>query len=173
MAAVGNLGVEQLRQLACDRLVLFHSPLQHRTRPTVARCDKEINLLASADEAVACVVSVQHHKARRANWVEREADIHLCRESLVCSIQFAGILVLVVQSNLLTVRQLSQLSDLLEPELISGELICEAGRPCCKLLGHVPHTISKLVPVKTLHGSECRALLGEIFMSIGEPGEPG
>ena len=83
------------------------------------------------------------------------------------------------------------LSDLLEPELISGELVGEAGRPCCKLLGHVPHTISKLkitmtkvlnfltklqlkrhlVPIKALHGSECRALLGEIFMSIGEPGE--
>ena len=70
-------------------------------------------------------------------------------------------LVLVVQSNLLTVRQLSQLrmmqnqdeetfsahphlGDLLEPKLISGELVGEAGRLCCKLLGHVPHTISKL-----------------------------
>merc|ERR1711970_1577571 len=81
MAAVGNLGVEQLRQLACDRLVLLHSPLQHRARPAVARCDKEINLLASADEAVACVVSVQHHKARRADWVEWKADVHLGRRA--------------------------------------------------------------------------------------------
>jgi len=53
-------------------------------------------------------------------------------------------LVLVVQSNLLTVRQLSQLGDLLEPKLISGELVGEAGRLGCKLLGHVPHPVRKL-----------------------------
>ena len=72
-------------------------------------------------------------------------------------------LVLVVKSNLLTVRQLSQLrmiiikskikikrlsqphlSDLLESELIGGELVGEAGGPCRKLLGHVPNPIRKL-----------------------------
>ena len=78
-------------------------------------------------------------------------------------------LVLVVKSNLLTVRQLSQLrmtiikikikinrlfqphlSDLLESELIGGELIGEAGGPCCKLLGHVPHPIRKLKITKKM-----------------------
>ena len=78
-------------------------------------------------------------------------------------------LVLMVKSNLLTVRQLSQLrmmsikskikinrhfqphlSDLLESELIGGELIGETGGPCCKLLGHVPHPIRKLKITKKM-----------------------
>jgi len=88
------------------------------------------------------------------NLTEGKADIHLCRESFVGSIQLAGVLVLVVQAHLLTVRQLSQLGDLLEAELVSGELVGEAGGSGGKLLGDVPHTIRKLIPVKSLHGSE-------------------
>merc|ERR1719266_2190283 len=79
MAAVGNLGVQQLRQLACDRLVLLDSPLQHRARSTVACGNEEVDLLAGAGEA---------------------------------------------------------------------------GGSGGKLLGDVPHTIRKLIPVKSLHGSE-------------------
>ena len=33
------------------------------------RCNEEVDLLASADEAVAGVVGVQHHKAGRSNWI--------------------------------------------------------------------------------------------------------
>lgn len=33
--------------------------------------NEEVDLLAGADEAVACVVRVQHHKARRSDWVWR------------------------------------------------------------------------------------------------------
>ena len=45
------------------------------------------------------------------------------------------------RSNL---SQVSHLGDLLEPELVGGELIGEAGRLGGKLLGDVPHTIRKL-----------------------------
>merc|ERR1719300_1496796 len=86
VAAVRNLRVKQFRQLVRDRLVLLDGPLQHGTRPAVARCNEEIDLLASADEAVAGVVGVQHHKASRSNWIQWESDIHLCRKSFVCSI---------------------------------------------------------------------------------------
>ena len=33
--------------------------------------NEEVDLLAGADEAVACVVRVQHHKARHSDWVWR------------------------------------------------------------------------------------------------------
>ena len=33
--------------------------------------NEEVDFLAGADEAVACVVRVQHHKARRSDWVWR------------------------------------------------------------------------------------------------------
>merc|ERR1712223_1102312 len=102
----------------------------------MARGDEEINLLTSADERVAGVVGVQHHEAGRANWVEREADVHLSRLSLVGSVQLAGVLVLVVQPHLLAVRQLSELSNLFEAELIGGELISKASRPARKPCDH-------------------------------------
>merc|ERR1712211_165854 len=118
VAAVGNLGVHQLDQLVRDRFVLLNSPLQDRARPPVARGDEEIDLLTSADERVAGVVGVQDHEAGRANRVEWEADVHLGRLSFVGSVQLASVLVLMVQPNLFAVRQLSQLSNLLEAELI-------------------------------------------------------
>merc|ERR1719300_1395698 len=69
VAAVRNLRVKQLRQLARDRLVLLDGPLQHGTRPAVARCNEEVDLLASADEAVAGVIGVQHNKTGRSDWI--------------------------------------------------------------------------------------------------------
>ena len=49
-----------------------------------------------------------------------------------------------VQSNFLTVRQLPQLSYLLEAELISGELVGEAGGAGGELLRYVPHPVGEL-----------------------------
>merc|ERR1719266_2706275 len=66
MAAVGNLGVQQLRQLACDRLVLLDSPLQHRARPTVALVDVRVETLVPAATEGAHLLLVKakiHHKS--------------------------------------------------------------------------------------------------------------
>jgi len=63
----------------------------------------------------------------------------------------------------------AHLSNLLEAELIGGELIGKASRPGRKLLCDVPHTVGELVPVKTLHGLELRALLWEVLVAAREP----
>ena len=61
------------------------------------------------------------------------------------------------------------LGDLLEPELIGGELVGEAGGSGGKLLGHVPNTIRKLKSNKKLcKENNCQTLKSKFTITVWE-----
>ena len=59
------------------------------------------------------------------------------------------------------------LGDLLEPELIGGELVGEAGGSGGKLLGHIPNTIRKLKSNKKLcKENNCQTLKSKFTITV-------
>merc|ERR1711973_271825 len=115
---------------------------------------------ACAYDSVVIIVCVCYHIAGRPDCIKRESNDHLGRLGFLGHKQFSSVLVLVVNTDGIFERQLPNLFNRLESQVVCLELVGETGGLGAELPRYVPSTLRKPLPVEPLHRVEVGTLPG-------------
>merc|ERR1719222_1256490 len=116
--------------LICYSFIFLSCSLENRARNPVGCCYKQIHLLASTKKTKIIIISVQNYITSRSNSIEGKSNNHLGRYRFLRNKEFAGILVVMINTNSVFKRQLSDLFNRFEAEVVCLKFISQTCGLC-------------------------------------------